>query len=377
MRDSIDLWANIKELIIFGYGRQARKIVKVLNRDFNIIAVVDNNKAGITIGENNKEVILSFEESKKILSNHKIIITVRGSDYEQIKKQLKKLNLEEDVDFMQHEKFITEWYRKFKNQINMLKTDLFVTSFCTLKCEKCTTFVPYWKENRNMDIGILKASVDKYFEYVDFLCSMDIVGGEPFLFDKLTELLYYIKSNYSDRIGYLGVITNGTLIPSEKVLKFLHDYNVGISISDYSHSLDLNYKIEILCDVLEKSEIRYNRNRNLIWKDMGFPQNKYYYIGEKAKEHRKKCNNTCHVIYDNKFFFCISSLTAYLGKLAPLFEDDYLDLESSDTREKIQYYSLGYFNKPYRGFCSACGGFGEDNPSNVQATLQIKSEEDE
>ena len=38
-----DLWKDVKELLLFGYGKQGKKALETLKRDFKVIAIIDND----------------------------------------------------------------------------------------------------------------------------------------------------------------------------------------------------------------------------------------------------------------------------------------------------------------------------------------------
>jgi len=93
--------------------------------------------------------------------------------------------------------------------------------------------------------------LDIYFKCVDYLLDLDIVGGEPFLFSRLPEFIRYLGENYRHRIGYVGFITNGTIIPKDEVLDLLAQYSIEVSISDYSKDILYQNRVEELCKILE------------------------------------------------------------------------------------------------------------------------------
>ena len=219
-----DQWKELNEIIMFGYGRQGKKMYKTLSRDFKIVAIVDNSTTkhgeqvdGITV--------LSFEQAQSLLSKYKVIVTTSQYYYKTIKKQLEEFGLKENTDFVMYQQFVTEWYYKFKGQINVLKTDISLTTHCTLNCEHCMQFLPYWKNKKENSLEEIKVNLDTYFQCIDYLLDLDIVGGEPFLYSRLEEFIIYIGENYRSRIGYAGFITNGTIIPKGEVLKLLKKFD--------------------------------------------------------------------------------------------------------------------------------------------------------
>lgn len=37
-------WRDLKEIVLFGYGRQGKRILKTLKKEFDIICIVENSK---------------------------------------------------------------------------------------------------------------------------------------------------------------------------------------------------------------------------------------------------------------------------------------------------------------------------------------------
>lgn len=366
-------WNEVRQIIVFGYGRQARKIVEKISDDFEIVTIVDNdrNKWNMLTKENIQ--IVSFEEALPLLKQYKIIVTAMGANYNEIKRQLCSIGLKEFIDFLQHEVFITEWYYRNKQQVRLLKTDIFVTPYCTLNCVKCASFIPYWKAKKHVDINNLKETINLFFECVDFVYSMDFYGGEPLLYNELGELILYVNNRYGSKIGYLGIITNGTIIPNKELLEIMQKCNVGVSISDYSNAIDYNGKVDLLCEVLSENQIIYTRNKDMIWKNLGFPNASCNYEGESADIHRMECNTTCHGLCgDKKLYFCAIALAAQLGELYSVTENDYLDMTRICQKSEVLEFSVGVCKQtPYVGICNVCRGFGIDNDEAISAAEQI------
>ena len=140
-------WKKLDKIVIFGFGRQGKKMYSTLKRDFDIAAIVDNSleKQGRQIDEH---IILSFDQAVSFLQQYKIIVTTSQYYYQAIRGQLSSIGLNEYVDYIMYQQFVTEWYYKYRNKVNVLKTDISLTTLCTLNCENCMQFLPYWKDGR-------------------------------------------------------------------------------------------------------------------------------------------------------------------------------------------------------------------------------------
>lgn len=374
-------WDNLQGIIIFGFGRQGKKALKTLKKDFCIKAIIDNDKSKVGSTADNIPILQFNEKLSELLFKYKIIITASERYYKEIAKQLETLNLKANNDFVMYKQFIFEWYFRFKNKLYIPKTDLPITSFCSLNCEKCHIFIPYWKCKEDYEITMLKHSVDLYFKYVDYVLDMDILGGEPFLFKYLDEIIKYIGDNYREKIGYLGLITNGTITPKNSTIELIKRFDMNISISDYSKELNYKEKVDNLCTELEKMKISYLRNTDIVWFDFGLPTDDIRYPGEQAARHMSCCNTIYHVIHEGKFYCCGTAWAAQKSGLFPSSNYGYVDLESSENdsyeiKRKILECSLGTVPNGYLEFCQVCGGFGIDNTIRVDTARQISKNGD-
>lgn len=370
-------WKQLDKIVIFGFGRQGKKMYPTLNRDFDIVAIVDNS-----LKKQGKQVeghtILSFDQASSFLKQYKIIVTTSQYYYQTIRNQLCSIGLIENINFVMYQQFVTEWYYKYRNKINVLKTDISLTTLCTLNCENCMQFLPYWKEGRRQENSLekIKEDIDIYFRYVDYLLDLDIVGGEPFLYRNLKDFIIYIGENYRERIGYVGFITNGMIVPKDDILELLSKYSIDVSISDYSEDIEYKHKIELLCKKLEDYKISYMRNKQIDWFDFGFPKDLYHYEGEEAIKHMQCCNSIEHILDDKKLFYCGLEWSAQKGGLFPIEEKAYVDLEKIEKGEAERKDILEMIMANIEGgcmeFCKVCGGFGIDNNNRVETAKQLK-----
>lgn len=104
-----------------------------------------------------------------------------------------------------------------------------LTNACNLRCHHCYD----WK------LPITPMTFDQMLHTIDnfvgFLKKIDadgeisLTGGEPMLFEKLPDLIRYIKEQ--DVFIALYVLSNGIICPSDTFIEFLKEHRVGIQIS--------------------------------------------------------------------------------------------------------------------------------------------------
>lgn len=112
------------------------------------------------------------------------------------------------------------------------KIKLFVTTECNMACEYCMI-----KNSHDfMDFATSKKAVDKYIFWTDFEDPVKFVyffGGEPLLnFPLIQEITEYIEQQRQDFWFEIRLVicTNFTIV-SNKILQWLHEHNIFLSIS--------------------------------------------------------------------------------------------------------------------------------------------------
>lgn len=60
-----------------------------------------------------------------------------------------------------------------------------VTSRCNLKCKDCILRIPYLKDHRDEEPELIFADLDRTLELVDSIKTLEVCGGETFLYRKL------------------------------------------------------------------------------------------------------------------------------------------------------------------------------------------------
>ena len=83
-------WKEVKEILLFGCGKQGVKVLPTLQKDFDVIGIVDNDqsKDGRIV---NGVPVIYFGNAAELLSKYKIVVTVAEYFYKEIKEQLLKM----------------------------------------------------------------------------------------------------------------------------------------------------------------------------------------------------------------------------------------------------------------------------------------------
>ena len=210
-------WKNIKSVILYGYGNIGKSCFASIKKDFEIDYIIDRDEHKQEMLIENISV-LSLEKGLDKREQQKIIVMTGGRTYNEISQELKDKGLQEYDDYCSIEFFITEWYWKYRNMNCIMELHMAITMKCSLKCKNCNMFVPYYKEDVTYSKENIKSEIDTLFKKVDYIFSFTLLGGEPLLHPDWAEIVHYLSKAYSDRIGIIKIITNGTIIPADKVL---------------------------------------------------------------------------------------------------------------------------------------------------------------
>ena len=172
---------------------------------------------------------------KKAFPNHKIIVASLA--YPEIRAVLREHGLKELEDFCDSRYFLSAHAVTSDNKLYLARTDLSMTEYCNLRCKNCNMLMPYFKHPKHRDLEQLKEDIDTYFNWVDQVQVFNLLGGEPFLYPHVLELTKYLCENYRNRIDQVVFFSNGTLIPSEELLKLMREYEIEVQVSDYRKGL--------------------------------------------------------------------------------------------------------------------------------------------
>lgn len=370
-------WNDLKEIIVYGYGRVAARNIGKLWKDFKIKYIIDNNPE--LQGESYKEIpIHTFEQTKARIQGTKIIVATSALAYASISKELNSIGLKEFQDFCRLEDFMPEWYWKNKHEVCLSQMFSSVTSRCTFNCKYCNMLIPYYNKNNHYDYTAedIMADFDVFFQRVDYLTSYFVIGGEPLINKDLSRIMEMVFDKYGSKIGYMQIISNGSIVPDKELMRVIKKCDIHVRLSDYTHVLPYKEKLQQVKDTLTENGIPYSMSIYETWMDPGFPD-KVSPIGKTAEEARKHmllCSPGCHILADKKVYYCglvFSSEKCGLYKLKP---EDYVDLERTqgiiEDKEEILKYCLGCVKNDYISICNICRGSGSDNEHMVGVAEQ-------
>ena len=67
--------------------------------------------------------------------------------------------------------------------------DVSLTTRCNLKCKNCGSLMPFYAHPKDVELDTIIKSLDRFFSCVDRVVRINVIGGEPFLYPHLAEVI--------------------------------------------------------------------------------------------------------------------------------------------------------------------------------------------
>jgi len=110
--------------------------------------------------------------------------------------------------------------------------DVCMTTRCDLKCKGCGSLMPMYSHPKDVEIDLILHSLDRFFSVVDRVFRVNVIGGEPFLYPNMDQVIDYL--NKRDEVIKVVVPTNGTVVPDNpKLYEALRNPKNHVRISHY------------------------------------------------------------------------------------------------------------------------------------------------
>lgn len=237
----------------------------------------------------------------------------------------------------------------YDEKVNLSYCVLCVTNKCSLNCEKCAAFIPYYNYKEHVSLDKIIEPFARFLGCVDNIAELELMGGEPFLHPQLDKIIEWCDKQ--EKINAIKIVSNATVMPTERIKKSIEKCKkIQLVFDDYGeNSIKKNELIEW---ALEKG-IRYSIQKLSTWYDIE-PIKKRNQTESKLKEIFSACVwRNCVGVTNGRLFHC--NVMGHLDELnmVPDFPTEYIDLTVDDVclREKIK----NYLKKDYLEYCDYCG----------------------
>ena len=235
-----------------------------------------------------------------------------------------------------------------------------VTTYCTMRCKECNTFIPYFSNEshlRPVTFNQFKQDIDTLLKSVDFIYALGFVGGEPLLAKDLAKMVEYAATK--KQIHHIFIATNCTILPSKELIQALKHKKVSVQISDYRNVKFLNKltsKFEEFKNLLSINHIHYHALHSLAEaKFMNMPK---VYKDRQPYEASKSFNSCfgrfCNMLCDGFLTQCTISVYISRNKeLSDSIHKELINIRKSYPEELTQKI-IYFYAKDYSEFCNYC-----------------------
>lgn len=371
-KNFITEWDINSEYVLFGASKECVQFIRSLDyllgeNTLKIKYIVDHNIESTTTVDNINEISSFYRQSKSLNNTRKSIKLLHLDDFEEFdakviittdefRNEYKKYLESKNVKYTLYKNIASVWPFEIQKKVHIFQTDILVTERCNLNCSHCNMFIPHYEAPTHRNVDTIIQDVDLFFEKVDYVSILHLVGGEPFLYPNIDNVIKHIVSNYINKIDKFIITTNGTVTPKDTTIDLLKNNNVILSVSNYSDKLEkLKAKITKNIENYKLHNIKHYVRSNIEWYDFGDLRVKKNLTNEELIQHFDSCTAPFRGLNDGKFYYCHLNTSAVLTKLFPSNENDYVTLRSV-TQEELIKFDLGYTNLGYVTFCDNCNG---------------------
>lgn len=242
-----------------------------------------------------------------------------------------------------------------ENALVLTQLELAVTERCTLRCRDCADMMQYYERPQDMDLGALAADFALALAAVDFVRTVNILGGEPLMHKGLAGFLRQVWAGgrYGAKVGKTTLTTNGTLPPDEALLSALKETGIVVHLSDYGLVSRRANELEAL---LGQNGIPCVRSRDMQWMDCTKIVDGESRTPQQGQAEFEACEMTCCTIKQGVFYRCpFAAHGASLGAF-PAYRCNGVELDDPRLRERLQSYMAAKNAIPACRFCSGYQG---------------------
>lgn len=351
-----------KQIVLFGAGQRGAELRRILEHYGIFGGFIDNDSVKQENGYNGAKVYSPGTYQAQRIKSW-IVITASDSNASVIAGQLEDFGYTQKADFWHYEEFIKDIFPilsfYYFQKLFVYLAQISVTERCTLHCKKCAHAchkIAITADDMKLDMA--KESADFFFRHVDVVNEFVLIGGEPFLYTELGELIDYIGRNYRKKILTFAITTNGTILPSDKIVELCKRYQVTVRVSDYSDTIPkLQTRYDLLYDKLSEVEvIVWKTKKEDCWFDYGFEEVDRGEDVCQFVEAFDRCRTDCREIRGSRYYYCVMARTVPENMGWRIGADDYLELKDLQDKKIFFEYQQGFSSKGYVDLCRHCRG---------------------
>lgn len=261
------------------------------------------------------------------------------------------------IDYHNSQRSFNENYER----LHFPNVTFVINQKCTLKCKYCYSYMNNYQKNQRINFKLERIikDIDIFFDSVDSVTLVPVIGGEPFLHPNIKEIVARIseKKNF----GILNVTTNGIVKITSKMLESFHDERCRVFFSNYTESLnseqiDLFYKNIDFVKSEGVTALVYNTTPQ--WTIPVTLNNKNYSYEERVKM-KKVCGTglktTDGKYVKNGFFYPCTIIDSVHNLKIADYSDDRIRFDDFTDRHTLRESIRAKMNYPCYETCKHCG----------------------
>lgn len=385
---------NNKKIICFGTGVMGAEALEYPEIHDNVVCFCDNDeqKQGkeVLVGKEAYKVIAPKQLENYINPSNEYIVLITSGHFRSIEKQLPsgieyyiypilKVQLDPKSEDFFEERILKECMKEYdmlleqyhiageehtkkrneketwirgdakKNNRPFVIPRIMImpTTRCNLRCKGCSSLLPLFEHPQDIDVDHIKRDGRLFFSGIDE-CIRLTVGGEPFFYPQLQELLEYLLEE--PKLLSIMMITNGMMLPKPELVPLLQNPKVFIEISDYGRLEQMSKAIAFF----EKNKINFKVLTEQVWTDMGGVECRNR-TPEELRFVYMNCDQGRVIkgMHNGKFHSCARSarmltLGVYESK------KDYFELLEEDSPEVIRAKLMDMYYSDSADSCNYC-----------------------
>ena len=262
------------------------------------------------------------------------------------------------------------------NPLHMYSITIIVNQKCSLKCKCCTSYMNEYPLNERVNIPVERVceDIDKFFDAMDSIGTVTVMGGEPFMHPDIAQIINKLleKKNF----GIVSIATSGTYPINDAQLEGLEDPRVNISFSNYEHAISAN-QIKMMyknIELVKSKGISYTVGVTI--PEWLVPSTLYDLNDSEQTmiEKKAKCVQPprCMQIKNGKLHPCDFGTALYSLNIGN-YEMDYVDIENSTSKNFLKEEIRKFIDQPYYRSCGHCDyGNGLTSKAAEQGYMDFK-----
>ena len=246
-----------------------------------------------------------------------------------------------------------------------------ITDKCTLNCQNCDGYIPYHIHPRTDSISSIIESYEEIIKVCGYVDAIDIMGGETLLHPDIAELTEFFVSD--NRCGKVTIISNGTILPNDRLTNVMKSRKVVFRLSDYGQ---LSRKKEEIIKLFDSEDIKYELTNYPYWDKIPIIEKQNETLHQVQAKY-SACTANVLYIKHGKLFQCrfVTGLSDLDANMIPDFEKNYVNLLALDKKivsSQIKEFIQQLYSRIPLDACKYCPGghcilFGQHVPVAEQA----------